>query len=58
MYVQLASAYGWTFDQIAEMSPYQQRAALTGKLDEQGRKTMEFATEAQYLKWMAEHGTR
>lgn len=50
-YRKLAKMYGWTFEQIADMSPYQQLAALSEGKSDAGQ--LVFRTEAEYLAWLS-----
>jgi hypothetical protein len=50
LYTQLAYLYKWTSRQIAELTPYQQLVYVTR--GRQRKKTLQFATEEEYQKWM------
>lgn len=48
LYRSLAEAYGWTFNEIADMTPAQQAIAC----GESFAPTMYFETEEDYVKWL------
>jgi len=48
--------YGWSFQTIAEMTPYQQWKALVPESSDPDEKYVTFQTYDEYRKWLAKRG--
>lgn len=53
IYKMLISRYKWTFDTIANLNIWQQMIALGADVGSLEEDIIEFATEADYLRWKA-----